>query len=409
MAATAKGNAFVPGKGTLVTLVLVSMLNVMGGAAVAPALPAISEAFPDASEALVSLVITLPSLAVAISGFFVGVVADRVGKARTLVASLVLFTVAGLSGALTTSLEALLACRFVLGVGIAGISTASGALITEYYEDDIRTKVFGWQSAAAGISVLALEPAGGFLALAGWHMPFLVYSVGLVLLVFVALFIREAAGDDSAMQIAQPEEGSARAERGGDGLSKSANAAAKLFAICLVAAFVPQVMSFLVPTKMPYLVAALGENSAVTGMLLGGFGVANFVGPLTSAPIQRRFRRSSIIAGCFVAVAIGCGLLAFAPTIWIILGGALFIGMGVGCLMPLLMNLVAQKSTRSNSGKRMGAMSMMVNLGQFSSTLLAGGVMALFGTHQAVFCAGIVIGLAVAVAAIALRSTIDAD
>ena len=52
---------------------------------------------------------------------------------------------------------------------------------------------------------------------------------------------------------------------------------------------------------------------------------------------------------------------------------------------------------------------MMVNLGQFSSTLLAGGVMALFGTHQAVFCAGVVIGLAVAVAAIALRSTIDAD
>ena len=40
-------NAFVPGKGTLLTLIVVAMFNVMGGAAVSPALPAMGDAFPQ--------------------------------------------------------------------------------------------------------------------------------------------------------------------------------------------------------------------------------------------------------------------------------------------------------------------------------------------------------------------------
>ena len=76
---------FEPGMGALATLVVAGMFLVMGAAAVSPALPAMGEAFPHASETAISLVITLPSLAVAISGLFMGALADRIGKARTLI------------------------------------------------------------------------------------------------------------------------------------------------------------------------------------------------------------------------------------------------------------------------------------------------------------------------------------
>ncbi|MBO7702142.1 MAG: hypothetical protein J6S36_04470, partial [Eggerthellaceae bacterium] len=75
MTSGAKREPFRPGTGTLVTLVVVAMFNVMGGAAVSPALPAMGEAFPQASETAISLVITLPPLAVAISGLFMGALA----------------------------------------------------------------------------------------------------------------------------------------------------------------------------------------------------------------------------------------------------------------------------------------------------------------------------------------------
>ena len=59
------GSNFRPTKLTLLTILLCSMLMLMGGAAVAPALPMINEVFPD-SDFLVSLIITLPSSAIAL-------------------------------------------------------------------------------------------------------------------------------------------------------------------------------------------------------------------------------------------------------------------------------------------------------------------------------------------------------
>jgi len=77
------------------------MMILMGGAAVAPALPLISQAFPDASETLISLIITLPALAIALTGFFIGALSDKFGKVPVLVASIAVFTIAGSSGFLS--------------------------------------------------------------------------------------------------------------------------------------------------------------------------------------------------------------------------------------------------------------------------------------------------------------------
>ena len=69
----------------------------MGAAAVAPALKPLSIAFPESSAVAISLVVTLPALAVAITGLGVGYLADRYGKARVFIISLIVFTLAGMS------------------------------------------------------------------------------------------------------------------------------------------------------------------------------------------------------------------------------------------------------------------------------------------------------------------------
>jgi len=382
-----RAKAFAPGMGVLVTLVVVAMFNVMGGAAVSPALPAMGEAFPQASETAISLVITLPPLAVAISGLFMGALADRIGKARTLILSLAVFSACGLSGLFLPTLELLLVGRFIMGVAIAGIAAASAALAAEYYDEGTRAKVYGWQSAASGVSVLLLETGGGFLALLGWRAPFWVYLAGLVGLVMATLFIREPAR--------------LRAPQAHDGkLAGATRAAGIALAVSLAVAFVSQTVSYLVPSKLPYLVAAFGESSAVAGLFLGGFGLANIAGSLASAPLQERMRRSMLTAACFALLAAGCAFMAASPGMWAVLVGAVLIGIGVGCVTPVLMNWVASTSTPENSGKRMGALATACNLGQFSCTLLSGSVLALVGAHSAVFAVGAVISLAGSLAAV---------
>ena len=156
-------------------------------------------------------------------------------------------------------------------------------------------------------------------------------------------------------------------------------------------------------------VTAFGESSAMTGLFLGAFGLANIVGSLASAPLQGRLARSILTSGCFVAVAAGCIFMAIAPGMWAVLVGAVLIGIGTGCVTPVLMNWVASTSTPDNSGKRMGALATACNLGQFSCTLLSGGILAFGGTHLTVFVVAAVIALVTAVAALFARRLFDGE
>ena len=386
---------FSPGKGALVTLVAIALFNCMGGAAVAPALPAISEAFPGSSETLVSLIITMPSLAVAISGLFVGAIADKVGKARTLAAALVLFTASGLSGVFLPTVETILVGRFLMGIGIAGISAASTALVSDYYDGDMRAKVYGWQSAATGASVLLLETTGGFLALLGWRVPFFVYAVGIPLLVMTCLFIREAnrAGD-----AAHEEPGRVSAE------GRDSREARFVLAVCLVTVFLIQVMSFLVPSKMPYLVASFGGDSAVSGLFLGAMGIANIGMSLVFPRLQARFKRSALLTVSFIALVASAVLLGLSTGLLTVLVGTIASGAGVGLAMPLLVNWLAATSTPQNSGKRMGAFTTAMNLGQFACSLTAGAILALVGTYQAVFLTAAAVGAVYVIALTSMRA-----
>ena len=131
---------FKPTKLTLVAILLSSMLILMGGAAVAPALNEIKLAFPG-QDFMTSLIITLPSLAVAIVGYAVGLAADRFGKVKVLFLALAIFVVAGVASYWLPTLESILVARFILGIGIAGITSTVTALIAEYYGGIQRVKV----------------------------------------------------------------------------------------------------------------------------------------------------------------------------------------------------------------------------------------------------------------------------
>ena len=286
---------FKPTKLTLLTIMLCSMLMLMGGAAVAPALPLIEQVFPG-QDTLVSMIITIPSLAVALVGFAMGALADRLGKVKVLATSLVVFTAAGavgflMEGGSDTQLYILLVFRFVVGIGIAGISSAVTALIAEYYTGMDRIRALSYQSAAMGVGVLILEYTGGLLAEFSWREPFLVYLIGVPILLMVLLTMKEPRRD---------EQGPA------DRVVPERKANKRLLTICYVTIFVAMTMAFLLPTKMPtYLQTELAVSTSVTGLFLGVHGVTN-------ACFSLMYRRFVQRLAPFTIIAIGFLLLAVA-------------------------------------------------------------------------------------------------
>ena len=352
---------FTPTKLTLLTILLCSMLMLMGGAAVAPALPLIEQVFPG-QDTLVSMIITIPSLAVAVVGFAMGALADKLGKVRVLATSLVVFTVAGavgylMEGGSDTQLYILLAFRFVVGIGIAGISSAVTALIAEYYTGMDRVRALSYQSAAMGVGVLILEYTGGVLAEFSWREPFLVYLIGVPILLMVLLTMREPQREDhGSMGRITPE--------------RKANK--RLLTICYITIFVAMTMAFLLPTKMPtYLQTELAVSTSVTGLFLGVHGVTNACFSLMYRRFVQRISPFSIIAVGFLLLAIALLTLEVSESVASAVVMMIVAGAGLGMVCPAVSNTLAGETTASTSGKIMGGYSTCLNLGQFSISLIS--------------------------------------
>ena len=373
-------------KAVLAVLLVASMTTFMGGAAVAPCLPQMAQAFPDASSTAISLVITLPGLTVAAFGFFVGAFADRVGKVRTLVLATVIFTVAGYAPLLLDSLELILAARLVLGVGIAGIAVSTTALISDIFSGEKLTKALALQSAAMGAGVLVLETGGGFLAEYGWRMEFWMYTIGPVILLGVALFLRE------------PKKGADRddaAERADGQVATFARRAIVLAvgggAFC---AFLDNATSFTIPGRLPFYVEELGATSSTSGLILGFHGLSLAVSSLVQGRLALSWSRSRLVFASFFLIGAGLLVIGFIPHIAAAVAAGVLTGIGGGLVIPTILQWMTSVATPLTSGKITGCNTAAVNLGQFACSLLMAPALALTGSSAGLF---VVFGVAVLV------------
>ena len=367
---------FKPTKLTLVAILLSSMLILMGGAAVAPALNEIKLAFPG-QDFMTSLIITLPSLAVAIVGYAVGLAADRFGKVKVLFLALTIFVVAGIASYWLPTLESILVARFILGIGIAGITSTVTALIAEYYGGIQRVKVLSYQSAAMGIGVLILEFTGGTLAEISWRTPFLVYLIGIPILIMAILSMREPRmsehDKDEIADIVAHE--------------KYRKADYKIVALCYISIFFCMNLVFLLPTSIPIVLSGLGVSSSIVGLFLGFHGVANAVFSILYRRITARIPPFRILGLGFLSMGVGFAVLILWPSVPLAIFTLIITGVGVGMIVPSLVNTLAGEVTGSNSGSIMGGYGTCLNFGQFAISLLSVPLLALLhDSYYEVYC-----------------------
>ncbi len=355
---------FKPTKLFLLTLLIASMLILMGGAAVAPALPEIGMVFPQYDSFVINLIISLPSLAIVLAGLVIGALADRLGKVRVLLVSLALFGVAGISGYFINDIPTLLVGRFFVGVGIAGISCCCTALVAEYYSGPERVKVLGYQVAAMGMGALVLELSGGFLAGFGWHYPFLIYGLGFLLFLLALVSLREPVHIGSEQGDVVTEH---RTDKG-------------LVAFSYAVIFVAMLLMFLYPSKLPeYMEVELGSSITVTGLMLSVTGICNALASVAHNHICHSLRETVIMTVGFLFIGLCVPFFILEPSCVTITIAAVMMGIGLGLITPAVLNVLAENSTPSTSGRIMGGYSTCFYMGQFLSTFLIAGFISVYG------------------------------
>lgn len=363
-------------KGRLVFLILSSMLIMMGAAAIAPALPAISAHFSDYPETVIAMIITLPPLAIVLTGWLVGIVCDHVRKVRLLIVSLVLFALLGSSGVYISSLEMILAGRALLGIVIAGIMTTTTTLISKYYSDQERIRVLGYQSAAMCIGAIVLDISGGLLASFGWRETFLIYLIALPFIPGVILTMKEP--EREGIEFKNANTPGTNDKISGIPLSQ--------ISLIYIAAFSVMLIFYTLPTKLPYLLQSGGITSTIiSGALLGIPSVFSFFSALSCSKIYIYFKRETIISLGFSLNAIGFLIIGTIANNFFLICGLMLVGIGQGLLYPTLTGWLSHISPANRYGTLFGFYSVFFYLGESLSGFVAQPLIDMNGTYNSVF------------------------
>jgi MFS family permease len=157
------------------------------------------------SKSTGGLLNSLTLLASAVGGLLFGFLADRVGRTRALMLSILVYSAASGACGLSETVVQLAIFRFLLGLGMGGEWTTGAALIAETWRPEHRGKALGiMQSTWAIGEIVAALVVGFVLPRFGWRA---VFFVG-ILPALLVLWIRRDVPESEVWKARAPREGS---------------------------------------------------------------------------------------------------------------------------------------------------------------------------------------------------------
>jgi MFS family permease len=346
------------------TLLSLSMLTVMAGAAVAPGLAKIATAFPETNQTVIKLIITLPAVFIIIFSLVSGRLSTRLRKRSILIVGLSIYIVGGIGAGLVNSILVLLAFRALLGIGAGLIMPLSTGLIADFFDGDQRARMMGLSTASSSLGGIIATLAAGVLAASSWRFSFGVYALGIVVLPLVMAYLPEPA---------------AKEKDGGDGKLPYATYVWAAGALFLMMTF------YSVPVNL----AIFLEENQIGGASAAGLAISltaagGFVAGLSLSYIQRLTKDFLMV--CLLGVsAVGYVLLSQATVYPLVLLATAISGLGAGWLLPVIFLGGTNAAGKGKGVRAMAVVSAATFLGQFLSPIVLDTLGVAFGNTSARF------------------------
>lgn len=265
------------------TKILIAILSlyfvVCSTMTVSPALQTLYNAFPDFDRTTVMYIYTLPSLVGIPVTILIGLVAGTKVRFRTiLLSATALMVVMGIAPFFIDNLYAILACRFLFGIGQASCLGVEVSLMYMFFSGKELGRYMGFTQVAGSLGNIVFMQVGGILATMGWHMVFLAYLIVTVAFVLVLLFMKEP-------EMAAPEK---KADAGKAAAPAKKDRIPLSSWVCIFLVFFFTLVFQGMTVSLSSLVSELGiGDAATTGTLssismIFGMVVSAFFGPIFS-------------------------------------------------------------------------------------------------------------------------------
>jgi MFS family permease len=169
------------------------MLDAMDFVLYLMALTTLKEKF-DFGDDTAGLLATVSLLTSSAGGMLFGVVADKIGRTRALMATVLIFSFCSLGTATAQNLTQLLLWRAVLGFGMGGEWASGAVLVSETWPANHRAKAIGIMQSGWAIGyILAALVAAVVLPTLGWRWLFVVGVLPALLIFWIRRSVHEPA------------------------------------------------------------------------------------------------------------------------------------------------------------------------------------------------------------------------
>ena len=266
-----------------------------------PAMTELVAAF-DTTEALIKLSLSSYFAGFAIAQLVCGPLSDSYGRKPVTFGFMAVYLAASIAAIMAPNVEALVAARFVQGVGAAVGVAIARAIVRDMYTSDQSARVMNFIGLVMGLGPALSPTVGGVLTgLFGWQAVFIfMVAAGAVLTIVVRTALVETAVPDPSKIRPRAIIASYRTL-----LTSSYFMSSSLVVGCGIGAFYTQA------TILPFILMDRVGMTAVEfglGMLMqsGSF----FVGGLVTRRLLARHSAGSIVPAGLACVTFGCVLLA---------------------------------------------------------------------------------------------------
>jgi MFS transporter, ACDE family, multidrug resistance protein len=337
----------------------VTLMAVLGVASVTPAFPSVIEAW-QISPPSVGWLVTAFTLPGVVLTPLLGVLADRFGRKRVLVPALLLFGVAGVACGFAPSFEALVAWRFVQGIGAAALGSLNVTIIGDLFAGRERGAAMGYNASVLSVGTASYPAIGGALALLGWRYPFFlpVLAVAVGLLVLFRLQSPEPRNRQTLRSYLRD-------------VARSLDRRVAGLFLASTATFILLYGAYL--TYYPLLIRErFGASSLVIGGVMSGMSLVTAATASQLGRLIGRFSERSLIACSLALYGAALALVPLAPNLgWLLAPTALF-GVAHGVNIPAIQTCLSRLAPLEHRGAFMSANGMVLRLGQTLGPLLAG-------------------------------------
>ena len=178
------------GKGPVSLMVVMAIWSLslsvdLPGLAVTPIEGRLHEMYHDVTDFKIQLLTVLPNLVIIPFVLLSGKLSETKHKIPVIIIGIILYALSGVLSIFSGSLSLLIWLSCLLGAGCGLILPFATGLIADVFSGAYRTKQMGIVSAIGNIALVAATFAVGFLASINLHLPFIVYIIPAISLLFI--------------------------------------------------------------------------------------------------------------------------------------------------------------------------------------------------------------------------------